>query len=82
MDKNIRDEVISMLCKEFDLEKESINNIQESLLINGIIDSFEFAKFIFVVEEFFDIEISFEEYGIEYLSTIDGLVKVIEGLVQ
>jgi len=75
--------VIDWFEKNTGLDKDEIEgNIDENYLEKGWIDSFSFINFISDMETHFSIHFSNDQFQDRAFSTINGIVKIIEGKIN
>lgn len=78
--QGIRDKIISLIkpqlravaVKETDVKQD------ESLLLQGILDSISFLELIVQLESFYDIEIDFGDLDPSEFTTLNNLSRLIE----
>lgn len=61
---------------------EIMENLDENYFLAGYIDSFQFINMVSDIEEKFDIEFANEQFEDRSFSTINGLARIIEGLMK
>jgi len=76
MNNEVREFVIKLLEKKRPIAKD-IDIESLKYFKSGYVDSLGLMKFIFQIEEKFDVEISEEDMMDESFSTIGGLVQII-----
>ena len=76
MNNEVREFIIRLLEKKRPIGKDvDIDNLQ--YFKSGYIDSLGLMKFIFQIEEKFDIEISEEDMMSDAFKTVGGLVEIV-----
>lgn len=61
---------------------EIMENLDENYFLAGYIDSFQFINMVADIEEKFAIEFANEQFEDRSFSTVNGLARIIEGLIK
>ena len=80
---NITEWIIKWLVSEGGADENIIvEKMDENYFAAGFIDSFKFINMISDAEEEFDIEFDNDQFEDRSFSTINGLAKIIRGLIN
>ena len=76
---SVKDWVLDWFEKNSLADKNDLNQIHENYFGKGWVDSLKFIQLVSDIESEFKISVSNNEFQDRTFSTIEGLIKIVEG---
>ncbi len=82
-DKEIKEKLFSLMTSRLSVLGLKAEDVDEntSLLTQGVYDSMAFIEFIAKIEEYFDIELDFEELDASDFTSVEQLTLIIRQFI-